>query len=63
MKRHWKGFSGDKVKAKILDIDMEKERISLGIKQLSDDPMAGEVQKMRKGDVVTCTITAVTEQG
>jgi len=58
------GFSkGDKVKAKILDIDMEKERISLGIKQLSDDPMAGEAQKMRKGDVVTCTITAVTEQG
>jgi len=58
------GFSkGDKVKAKILDIDMEKERISLGIKQLSNDPMAGEAQKMRKGDVVTCTITAVTEQG
>ena len=58
------GFSkGDMVKAKILDIDMEKERISLGIKQLSEDPMAGEAQKMRKGDVVTCTITAVTEQG
>ena len=58
------GFSkGDMVKAKILDIDMDKERISLGIKQLSEDPMAGEAQKMRKGDVVTCTITAVTEQG
>jgi len=58
------GFEkGQTVKAKILDVDLEKERISLGIKQLGDDPLAGAVEKVRKGDVVTCTITAVTDQG
>ena len=54
---------GDMVKAKILDVDLDKERISLGIKQLTDDPLAGSVDKVRKGDVVTCVITAVTDQG
>ena len=58
------GFNkGDTVKAKILDVDLDKERISLGIKQLADDPLAGAVEKVRRGDVVTCSITAVTEQG
>ena len=52
-----------KIQAKILEIDLEKERISLGIKQLTEDPYAGEAEKVRKGDVVTCTITAVVEQG
>ena len=51
------------IEAKILEIDLEKERISLGIKQLTDDPYAGEVDKFKKGSIVTCTITAVTEQG
>jgi small subunit ribosomal protein S1 len=54
---------GDKVSAKILEIDMEKERISLGIKQLSDDPYAGEIDKYRKGSQVTCTITGVNDNG
>ena len=58
------GFNkGDKVEAKILDIDLEKERISLGIKQLTSNPVADAVEKVRKGDAVTCIITAVTEQG
>ena len=58
------GFNkGDKVEAKILDIDLEKERISLGIKQLTSNPVADAVEKARKGDAVTCIITAVTEQG
>jgi small subunit ribosomal protein S1 len=58
------GFNkGDKVEAKILDIDLEKERISLGIKQLTSNPVAVAVEKVRKGDAVTCIITAVTEQG
>ncbi len=58
------GFNkGDKVEAKILDIDLEKERISLGIKQLSSNPVADAAEKVRKGDAVTCVITAVTEQG
>ena len=54
---------GDKVKAKILDIDLEKERISLGIKQLTTNPVAEAAEKIKKGDAVTCIITAVTEQG
>jgi len=58
------GFEkGAKIQAKILEIDLEKERISLGIKQLTEDPYAGEAEKVRKGDVVTCTITAVVEYG
>src|SRR5207302_6068577 len=53
---------GDRVKAKVLDVDVEKERISLGIKQLEGDPMdtAGD---MKKGSVVTCEVTDVKEGG
>jgi len=58
------GFNkGDMVKAKILDIDTDKERISLGIKQLTDDPFAGQADNYRKGEVVTCIVTAVSENG
>ena len=53
----------DQIKAKILEIDLEKERISLGIKQLSDDPYVGEIEKVKKGSVVTCTITAIADGG
>ncbi len=54
---------GDKVEAKILDIDLEKERISLGIKQLTSNPIADAAEKVHKGDAVTCIIAAVTEKG
>jgi small subunit ribosomal protein S1 len=54
---------GDKVKFKVLEIDVSKERINLGIKQLSQDPFAAAVGTVKKGDVVTCTITAVTDNG
>jgi small subunit ribosomal protein S1 len=58
------GFTkGDMVKAKVLDIDVNKERISLGIKQLTDDPFAGQADAYRKGEVVTCTVNAVTDNG
>ena len=58
------GFTkGDVVKAKVLDIDVDKERISLGIKQLTDDPFAGQADAYRKGEVVTCTVNAVTDNG
>jgi small subunit ribosomal protein S1 len=58
------GFTkGDMVKAKVLDVDVEKERISLGIKQLTDDPFAGQADAYRKGEVVTCNVTAVSENG
>ena len=54
---------GDQVKAKVLDVDVEKERVSLGIKQLESDPFEEAMDGVRKGDVVTCTVTAVTENG
>src|SRR5882724_7482299 len=54
---------GDMVKVKILDVDVEKERISLGIKQLSSDPFATAASQHKKGDVVTCTVTAVQDNG
>ncbi len=50
---------GDKVKVKILDVDPEKERVALGIKQLSDDPFEGAMKGMAKGAVVTCTVSDV----
>ncbi len=50
---------GDMVKAKILEMDPERERIALGIKQLSEDPYEGAMQGMAKGAVVTCTITEI----
>ncbi len=53
---------GDMVEAKVLDTDVEKERISLGIKQLSADPQAGVV-KYKKGDTVTCTVAAIHAGG
>jgi small subunit ribosomal protein S1 len=52
---------GDMVKARVLDVDVEKERISLGIKQLSGDPMAGD--SYRKGQTVTVTVSEVTSGG
>ena len=53
---------GQVVKAVVLDVDTEKERISLGIKQLSGDPMES-LGDIRKGAVVTCTVTGVTDNG
>jgi small subunit ribosomal protein S1 len=58
---------GDMVKAQVLDVDVEKERISLGIKQLGSDPFAqakveGEGD-LRKGAVVTCEVIEVKEGG
>ena len=54
---------GQNVKVKILDIDPEKERISLGIKQLAVDPFESVAVNFKKGDVVTCTVSAVQEGG
>ncbi|HMB74811.1 MAG TPA: 30S ribosomal protein S1 [Kiloniellaceae bacterium] len=54
---------GDAVKVKVLDVDVNKERISLGIKQLSEDPFAGSAQHVKKGDVVTCTVHQVLDNG
>jgi small subunit ribosomal protein S1 len=54
---------GNVVKAVVLDVDTDKERISLGIKQLTDDPFKGATSGVKKGDRVTCTVTDVTTGG
>jgi small subunit ribosomal protein S1 len=67
---------GDHVKAKVLDVDIEKERVSLGIKQLTPDPFAmkpageggakagdEEAAAFKKGAVVTCEVLGVKENG
>jgi small subunit ribosomal protein S1 len=54
---------GQIVKVKVLDVDVEKERISLGIKQLDADPFETGVDKVKKGDVVTATISGIQEGG
>jgi small subunit ribosomal protein S1 len=52
------------VKAQVLDVDVEKERISLGVKQLAGDPMSqGVAGEMKKGDVVTCEVSKIEENG
>ena len=53
---------GDLVKAQVLDVDVEKERIALGIKQLAGDPMA-TAGDIKKGSVVTCEMREVKEAG
>src|SRR5271156_666024 len=52
---------GEMVKAKVLDVDVEKERISLGVKQLGGDPLAGDTY--RKGQTVTVQVTEITTGG
>jgi small subunit ribosomal protein S1 len=57
---------GQMVKAKVLDIDVEKERVSLGIKQLESDPIekAGAGGgALRKNQIVTATVTEVNDGG
>ena len=61
---------GDMVHAKVLDVDIEKERISLGIKQLASDPFAakateepGAAGDFKKGAIVTCEIVDVKDGG
>ncbi|MBA3813821.1 MAG: 30S ribosomal protein S1 [Alphaproteobacteria bacterium] len=54
---------GMKVRAKILDIDPKKERVSLGIKQLTGDPFDESISGFKKGSVVTCEVTSVLETG
>jgi len=53
---------GQEIEAKILDFDIEKERISLGIKQLSDDPLSS-LDRTKKGDVLTCTVSNALKSG
>ena len=56
---------GDTVKAVVLEADSEKERISLGVKQLTPDPFAAGTPsaKLKKGMRVTCEVVAVKDSG
>jgi small subunit ribosomal protein S1 len=54
---------GDKVKAKILEMDADKERVALGMKQLTEDPFKGALDGVAKGSVVTCTVTEIEGAG
>jgi len=52
---------GDTVQAKVLDVDVEKERISLGIKQAAADPMQGT--EYRRGQIITVEVIEQTSGG
>ncbi len=55
---------GDIVRAKVLDVDIEKERISLGIKQLGGEPVAAASEAgVKRGATVTCVVTEITSGG
>ncbi|MCX7305879.1 MAG: 30S ribosomal protein S1 [Hyphomicrobiales bacterium] len=56
---------GDMVKAQVLDVDVEKERISLGVKQMSRDAVgeASTSGELRKNAVVTCEVTGIKDGG
>jgi len=60
LKAHKKG---DMVKVRILDIDAAKERVALGLKQLTENKAVGALAGIAKGQVVTCTVTAVDDKG
>jgi small subunit ribosomal protein S1 len=53
---------GQNVQVKVLDVDPDKERISLGIKQVANDPMDA-IGELKKGDDVTCEVSAVENGG
>ncbi len=54
---------GQVIKFKVLDVDVEKERVSLGVKQLSDDPFASAASNIKKGKVVTGTVSSTLDSG
>lgn len=53
---------GDELEAVILAIDVERERIALGLKQLGEDPLANFLNENEKGTVVTGTVTEVDQK-
>jgi len=54
---------GDEVEAVVLSIDVEKERISLGVKQLDGDPFTSFVATHDKNSLVSGTVTSVDQRG
>ncbi|EFN5085374.1 30S ribosomal protein S1 [Escherichia coli] len=54
---------GDEIAAVVLQVDAERERISLGVKQLAEDPFNNWVALNKKGAIVTGKVTAVDAKG
>jgi small subunit ribosomal protein S1 len=54
---------GETVRAVVLDVDTEKERISLGIKQLGNDPFSEALKGLKRGQVVTVNVTSIEDGG
>ena len=52
---------GDVIKTKVLDVSVENEKISLGIKQLEPDPFADGSLKLKRGMIITCVVEDVIE--
>lgn len=53
---------GQDIQAKIIDVDVEKERISLGIKQLTENTAANVLDSIKKGDVLKVTVTSADDK-
>jgi small subunit ribosomal protein S1 len=54
---------GDTVEVKVLDVDVDKRRISLGIKQLTDDPWSGLAKQFSVGTEMECTVVRILDRG
>lgn len=54
---------GDSIKAVVLSVDVEKERVNAGIKQLDKDPFEEAFENVKKGSVITCTIESIESDG
>ena len=54
---------GQEIEAKIIDVDVEKERISLGIKQLTEDTVSSALEGFKKGEAVKAKVTGHDEKG
>ena len=55
--------TGDTVKAIILDVNEEKQRISLGIKQLDDNPFKNKIKDIKLNDIITCSAIHIKDNG
>ncbi len=54
---------GQDITAKIIDVDVEKERISLGIKQMAENNAALALENLKKGDVVKAVVVSTDDKG
>jgi len=54
---------GDEIKVKILNLDIEKERVSLGMKQLTEDPWSIAIEKYPLGERITGKVVSLTDYG